>query len=96
MDRKFWGSAVLVIGLLIAAWIYLSLEKYAANRTQSDVKSVVEQVDSLTNYRPAPGEHGLSLTERMHGIKDIQERPSDSLKKIIEEENLLGSENTAK
>ena len=97
MDRKFWGSAVLVIGLLVAAWIYLDLQKHAWERTDSQVTSVIEQVDSMTGKTPSSGEkRGMSLTQRLHGISEMQQRPTDSLKRIIEQDNLLGSEPSSK
>lgn len=97
MDRRFWGVAAMAISLLLAGMICMRLQQSAWEHTDKNVRSVVDIVDSIA--KPSKKESPLqlerqrvkSLSEQLHGISEMQQRPTDSLQQIIAEENLLNS-----
>jgi len=102
MDRRFWGVSFVVLSLLVAAWIYMDLQTEQLQRDIKHTRSVVDIVDSIAYQGQPDSSHvrekrsGRTLSEQLHGITEMQQRPTDSLQRIIAEENLLNSGSSSK
>jgi hypothetical protein len=102
MDRKLWGVAVIVAGLFAAAWIYIDLQKRHWEKTGDRIRTQVDEVDSLTQpIRPdtpieQARQRSQSVAQRMRTLSGEQTRRTDSVQRIIKEENLLGDEPPSK
>lgn len=98
MDRRLWGLAAVVAGLFAAAWIYMDLQERHWAKTTDSIRSQIDEVDSLTKpVRPdTPAEQvrrrSQSVAQRMRTLPVEQRARTDSLKRVIEQDNLLGGE----
>ena len=96
MSRRFWGVAVMVAGLFAAAWIYMDLQKRHWEKTSDRIRTQFDEVDSLTQpVRPdTPVEQARkrsqSVAQRMRIISGEQTQRTDTVQRIIKDENLLG------
>ena len=97
MDRRFWGVTFVILSLLVAAWIYMDLQTEQLQRDYEHTRSVVDIVDSIA-YQGQPDSSlrrekrsGRTLSQQLRGgINELHRRPTDSLQRIIAEDDLLG------
>jgi hypothetical protein len=98
MDRKLWGVGVMVIGLFVAAWIVMDLEKRHWQHTEKNIHTMIAETDSLAHpgRKATPLERerrrsGYIVDEVRQLSGDLTQR-TDTLKKVISEEHLLDSD----
>jgi hypothetical protein len=98
MDRKLWGFAVVVAGLFAAAWIYMDLQKRQWEQTDSNIKTMIAETDSLAHpgRKDTPVERERRRTthivDELSALAGEQTQRTDTVKKVISEEHLLDSE----
>ena len=102
MDRRLWGAAAVVVGLFAAAWIYMDVQERNWQYTSQKINRSIQETDNLAQeVQPeTPMQRAQrranAVAERMRALPAEQNRRTDSLKKVIAQDNLLGNESASR